>query len=212
MPPGPRPAPPVGTARVAIHLNRGAGPDELNVFWLNLTSASPAQADLDAIVDAVVAAYNTRFTGFITSAATLVAAQASWIDSVGTVLESNRSYSDVMTGGTGIDNLASCYVINWSIRDYYRGGKPRTYLPGVLQSVVVDGRTISATPRSNLAAAAVNFMTDVNALTHGGITACKLGTVAFARHNAWLAPPVFKQYQGASVRSVMGTQRRRLGG
>jgi hypothetical protein len=193
-------------------LNRGAGPDELNIFWLNLASAAPAQADLDAIVDAVVAAYNTRFTGFIVSTATLTQATATWLDGVGTVLESTRAYGDVMTGGTGIDNLASCYVINWSIRDYYRGGKPRTYLPGVLQSVVTDGRTIAATPRANLAAAAVNFMNDVNALTHGGITSCHLGTVAFQRHNAWLTPPVFKQYQGASVRLVMGTQRRRLGG
>lgn len=212
MPPGSRPSPPVGTARVAISTQGSAGPEAVNVIWLNLTASTHVQADLDALLDAIAAAWHTRFTSFIDSAKTVVEIRASWIFASGSVLESVRARSDAMTGGTGVDNLATCYVIDWAIGDYYRGGHPRTYLPGPPQSVITDGRTVSATPRANLAAAAVNFKNDVNALTQGGISAVALGTVSFARGKVWRTPPLFRPYLGASVRQVIGTQRRRLGG
>lgn len=193
-------------------MQRPGGPDNLNVFWLNLAQSSVAQADLDAVIDSLVAAYNTRFAGFISTGATIAEARASWIYSAGNVLESDRVYSDACTGGTGIDSLAVCYVIDWKITDYYRGGKPRTYLPGVVQSASTDARTLTSTARSSLATAAQGFRTDVNAITHGGITAVTLGVVRFASQNAWLNPPVFRAYTTASVRSILGTQRRRYGG
>jgi hypothetical protein len=101
-------------------------------------------------------------------------------------------------------------VINWAISAYYRGGKPRTYMPGVPQSVVTDGRTLSSAYRSALATDAASFITDVNAITHGGITAVQLGTVSFQVGKNWRTPPIFRPYVGASVRQIMGTQRRRL--
>lgn len=211
VPSGSRPHPPVGTARVAIAASRTGAPDALNVFWLNLTSSAPAAADLAFVLDAVVAAYFARFTAFIATGVTISDAKTSWLYATNSVLEVEHAYSDACTGGTGIDNFASSYVLNWHITDYYRGGKPRSYITGVPQSVVTDGRSIAASTRANLAAAAVNFMNDVNALSHGGITAVTLGTVRFQSHLQWLAPPVFKAYTGASTRGVMGTQRRRLG-
>jgi hypothetical protein len=55
-------------------------------------------------------------------------------------------------------------------------------------------------------------MNDVNALTATHVSAVALGTVSFARHNAWRVPPVFYAYKSAGVRNFIGTQRRRVGG
>lgn len=212
MPVGPRPQPPVGTARVAIHVSRTGAADAINVLWLKLTSAAPAAADLAFEIDAMVAAYFARFTAFISTGSTITEAHATWITGVGQQLSVDHVYSDACTGGTGIDNFSSSAVINWQITDFYRGGKPRSYLPGVPQSGVTDGRTLTTTMRANLAAAALNFMNDVNALSHGGITAVQLGTVRFQAAKVWLTPPVFRPYTGTGVRSQLGTQRRRLNG
>jgi hypothetical protein len=184
--------------------------DALNVFWLHLTSSAPAAADLASIVDSVVASYFARFAGFIATGAVVSEAQASWLYASGSVLAVDHTYSDAFASGTAIDNFSSSYVLDWKITDFYRGGKPRSYIPGVVGSACVDGRSITTSARTNLAAAGVNFMNDVNALTHGNISAVQLGTVRFISAKAWLSPPVFRAYTGASVAAKLGSQRRRL--
>jgi hypothetical protein len=74
----------------------------------------------------------------------------------------------------------------------------------------VNGRLLNGSYQGNLATDAQGFISDVNALTHGTISAVELGTVRFASANAWLSPPVFKPYSTATVRGIVGTQRRRL--
>lgn len=211
MPSGHRPAPPVGTARVAISGHGLGGNPWVNVFWLNLTATTHVIADLKSVIDSMVAAYATRLGAFSTSNFIQTGAKASWLYASGNVLEYSGSYSNAgsHSGSNGPD--AICSVINWSISDYYRGGHPRTYLPGPDTSDVLTGNSLASSFQSALATAANSFITDVNALTHGGISAAALGTVRFASANAWLSPPVFRAYNAANVRQKLGTQRRRYG-
>jgi hypothetical protein len=210
MPSGHRPQPPVGTARVAISgYGDGVNP-WVNVFWLSITATTHVAADLKNIIDTMVGDYQTRFAPSIENAYGITGAKASWLYASNTVLEYQGSYADGGSNTGGVSNDAMCSLINWAITDYYRGGHPRTYLPGTPQSKITNGRTLDATYASTLATAANNFLSDVNALTHGGISAVTLGTVRFASGNAWLSPPVFKPYQSASVRQIVAIQRRRL--
>ena len=210
MPSGHRPAPPVGTARVAISGHGEAGNTWVNVFWLNITATTHVVADLKSVVDSMAAAWASRFGGNLNTTFAQTGAKATWLYASGNSIEYTGSYSNTgSAGGSAMaDNL--CQVINWSISDYYRGGHPRTYIPGCSTVFTTNGRNLTATVATNLASNAGAFITDVNALTHGGISAVALGTVRFASGNAWLSPPVFRAYQGASARSVLGTQRRRL--
>jgi hypothetical protein len=181
----------------------------VNVFWLNITATTHVAADLKSIVDSMVAAYATDMLAISSGNLVQNAAKASWLYASNQVLEYTGGYSNTgaLTGTIGSD--AMCAVVNWSITDYYRGGHPRTYVPGIRENDIVNGRTLASGSRTTLATGATNFLSAVNALTHGGISAVALGTVRFASGNAWLSPPQFKAYQAASVRSVFGTQRRR---
>jgi hypothetical protein len=159
----------------------------------------------------VVAEYAAAFVTQQSSNYIQTGVKASWLYASGQSLEYAASYSNIggIAGAEATD--ATCAVINWSITDFYRGGHPRTYLAGIPQSKITNGRTLLTAYAASLATQGINFLTGINALTHGGISATALGTVRFASGNAWLSPPVFRPYQSATVRSILGTQRRRLG-
>jgi hypothetical protein len=209
MPSGHRPQPPVGTARVAISGTGKAGNQWVNVFWLNLTATTHVVADLKSIIDTLVGYYNTDLQPSMSSDFHQLGAKATWLYASGNAIEYAGSYNNVGGDGNSVSSDAMCSVIDWTINDYYRGGHPRTYFPGLAATHVNLGRTLVGTYASTLAAGANAFISHVNAETHGGISAVALGTVRFASGNAWLSPPVFRAYQSASVRSIVGTQRRR---
>jgi hypothetical protein len=180
------------------------------VFWLRLTASGHAQADIDNVVAAVLAAFQTRFKPHMANGCSINTAKASWLYASGSVLDSTSTNSVAGTGGAGPSVDSICAVIDWAIGSYYRGGHPRSYLALPPASVIVNGRLLNGTFQGNLATDAQGFISDVNALTHGTISAVELGTVRFASANAWLSPPVFKPYSTATVRGIVGTQRRRL--
>jgi len=211
-PSGTRPQPPVHACRFAID-GQYVGTPWTNVFYLNLLDdGTQTSADLKSVSDATVAAFFARFKPQVPTNWTLTDCKATWITGTGTALEYQGSYADAGTGTGTAEPANCCYVINWSINQYYRGGHPRTYLTGVLNSNFTNPNQITTAGQAALATAAVNFMNDVNALTATHITSVALGTVSFARGNAWRVPPVFYAYKGASCRQFLGTQRRRIGG
>lgn len=210
MPSGHRPQPPVGAARVAISGHGYANNPWVNVFWLNLTATTHVVADLKSVVDSMVASYALRFAPWISNTNAQTGAKATWLYASGAAVEYAGSYSNTGSGASNPASDATATLINWSISDYYRGGHPRTYLPGTPSNHITTGRIVDASFQSSVATAANNFLSDVNALTHGGISAVALGTVRFASNNSWLSPPVFRAYNAASVRAILGTQRRRL--
>jgi hypothetical protein len=212
MPTGPRPAPPTGSARVAISGTIFTLPFT-NVFWLNLVSSTPVVADLNSIIDSVLASYNTRFGALMSvDVGGTITAVASWTTAPGIGIETVRTHALVPTGTATVPDAAACHVVNWTIASRYRGGHPRTYFPGVQSGHVTNGHLLDSAVLANWATAAAGYLADLNALTHGAITSTTLGTVSFASHNAWRVPPIFDAYLGAGVRSILGTQRRRLGG
>src|SRR5437867_10671221 len=104
---------------------------------------------------------------------------AVWQTGVGTALVSTRTVSHVGTAGAAVKDAEACQLINWHISAHYRGGKPRTYLPGAIDAHVTDGHLIDASWRSSVAGRAADFLGHVNAITNGTIATVKLGTVSF---------------------------------
>jgi len=158
----------------------------------------------------VAAAFRTRFGPSLSTVWSSTTQRAVWFtsstDEIG--VDGSDTGSGSLTGTQCPANVA--YLINWSISGTYRGGHPRTYLCGVAVSTESSSITMTSTERTNLTSAANNFLSDVNALTHGAIATVKLGTVAFFHANSALAPPVFKPYLSGACSPKFATQRRRV--
>lgn len=184
-----------------------------NVFWAELTmSGTPSVADLDSWLTAAAAAYATNFDSYCTSNALQSIAQAQLFLPSSGLVTSTIALSGAGSGSTSTADLdSSCAVVSWSINAYWRGGKPRTYLPALVGSLIVSERRLTSTAITNLTASAGAFLTAANALSSGAITDTTLGTVSFRSNNADRVPPVFFPYTGAKVHPKVGTQRRRLG-
>lgn len=212
MPTGPRPAPPVGSARVAI-TGTIFGHRCINVFYLNLTGASIVTSDLNTLASAIATEWNTQIVGNQTADYTLTQVEVRYIPSAGNELIGVATVSHA--GGlavTTIQDASACIVIDWKITARYRGGHPRSYIAGVAASSVTSGSALTGGQPTNLATAAGTVLTYLNGYTAGNITGSTMGTVHFQSANAWLSPPVFRPYTAAALgkQQKLGSQRRRI--
>jgi hypothetical protein len=182
------------------------------IHWCQLTvSSTPSQADLDTWLTNFQSAYKTALAGQSGNSVTYAQAKATLFTAGGGVLQSVVSMTGNGTGGTGADVQSSCIVLSWLSSVYWRGGKPRTYLPDPPATSVTSQRNLSAGAITAAVTAGNAFRTAINALTSGAITGTSLGFVSFRSHNADRVPPVFFSVSGCRVHPKLGTQRRRLG-
>jgi len=211
VPIGHRPAPPTDTCRLAFSGTNWGLPWTC-VLWAQLTNVGARQqADLDSIVQTIANAWGTNLA---VQAGTQYAGNtltAEWITGAGSQLNSVMTHADVPSAAVSSPDVATCVVIDWITGQRYRGGHPRTYFPSIATTSIQNGSQVTAAQRTATVAAALAFRTAVNAATHGNISTVTLGTVRFQSAGAWLSPPTFVAYNGAKVRTILGTQRRRLG-
>lgn len=212
MPAPPRPQPPTDTIRVALSGTTVNQPWTCIQYLQVTTDGTKTAADLKTVADAYAAAFFLRMKASMSSSVILTDVKAVWVTGPGTELAYDSSVNDVMTGATIINNVATCIVLNWAINAYYRGGHPRTYLPGVISANTTTSNQLTAAYQASIAAAAALWLSDTNALVGVHILSVKMGTISFQTGNNWRVPPIFRAFTSPSVRAVFGTQRRRLGG
>ena len=107
---------------------------------------------------------------------------------------------------------ANCAVaVSWKVAVGYRGGHPRSYIPGIDQNDIPSLTHISATLASTLAAGGNTFLNSVNGHVQGPLTSLTLGTMSFVRQKAWRTPPVFIPYTLCACDTRIDSQRNRLG-
>jgi hypothetical protein len=212
-PPGHRPQPPAGSCKVAISGLLFTTQPYVNTFWLSITEAGgPLVADLLNVSTSILGYYQTDMLPLLGSSVEATAIESTWLTAGPAVTYAN--YANAVAGGrsASVGNAATCVVVDWAVSRYYRGGHPRSYLPGPALTDTTDGAVFNSVISSSLAAGATAFIGHVNALAHGNISAVALGTYSFATANAWRATPIFEAYTGAKVRQHLGSQRRRIGG
>lgn len=124
--------------------------------------------------------------------------------------DANFALSGAHTGDGQPAQVAVC--ASWTLARTYRGGHPRTYLPGVPAAVTLHPSSITGDFADTIAAAANTHLANVSSYGgHGGITSLTFGTVSFQHAKEWRTPPLFKAIVGASCDTRLDTQRRRLG-
>ena len=206
----PRPKPPDDTIHLAFNGQQSSMTWAI-IMWLKVTAATRTGTDLATLLTAIGSAWSGSLGQQLVATASLTELKGVWIiPGGGEIVGSDTTVRGGSHAGTQMPNLSTCAVINWRVDKYYRGGKPRTYMPGVAEAVTSDFVHLSTTEIANYQTRAATFRNSVNALTAGAITDVKLGTVSFVSKGDWRVPPEFWPFNGASVRSVIGTQRRRL--
>lgn len=106
--------------------------------------------------------------------------------------------------------------VSWSIAQRYRGGHPRSYLPGACSNMLASGSVsrLSGTFLGGLGTGAAGYIAAVNARTLGG-SPIVFGSVNYFVYGAH--PPalrsagVFHAIIGSAVHPRLDSQRRRLG-
>jgi hypothetical protein len=210
MPSGHRPPIPPGFARVAL-LGTYQTHHWTQIFYLQLTGTGITAADLTTLAGDIATDYTSNVKPMVPASVVLTGIDITFVPSVGNEVVANTSQSITGTlAGTDVSNAATCFVVNWTISAYYRGGHPRTYMPGVITADLTNGSVVSSARQSSVANNWNNFRIALNAYTTTNISGVVMGTLSFASGNAWRATPLFRTFTGASTRSTVGIQKRRL--
>jgi hypothetical protein len=103
-------------------------------------------------------------------------------------------------------------AISWVITASYRGGKPRSYLPGISASAVNPPGTAAVDPTfaGLLEVEANSFLSACNGVTVGS-GPMQLGTISFHSGHVVRPTPIFRAFVSARVHERLDSQRRRSG-
>lgn len=177
-------------------------------YWLQ-TAGTPASGDLNDLAQGIHEAWVATLLGSMGTDFHVTETKVTYYrlsdELVGSYVHSDAG------GQTGTTIPASAaMVLSWTIASHYRGGKPRTYLPGLKASAMTTDSLWDSAATSDVHDSAVDFLTAVNALDAGGITSVIMGVYRFFSAGLALAPPTFNAYSGVVARQRIGSQRDRV--
>jgi len=118
--------------------------------------------------------------------------------------ESALGFSGTDTG-TPMPGAVSC-VISWLGAWHYRGGKPRTYLPGLTTSWLNSPTQLDGGLLASQTLNALNTMTSIDAYSASDVPSLSLGVLL---GNTPTSPGTFAPFTGVLCRQQIGSQRRR---
>lgn len=183
------------------------------MWLLNGAASLPVESQLDAMCVYAFNAYKTHFLPICHQDVHLHEVELIYYGADGTVL-GGSFVGDAAGGFTGpplTAQVATC--VSWTVRQRYRGGHPRTYLPPPDANQAATHTTWSSTHQTNVAQRANDFHTEMRAYAGGEWGDVQLGTVSFVLDREWRDQPTFRGFNigGARVDGRIDTQRRRLG-
>lgn len=207
-----RAAPPAGSLRFAVSGVAPGGGAWANTFWIATTVATPTTAQMNTIASSLYSSWKTAWQGLLGDDWTITLAKATYYGASGYVIVGEDIVTDVGTGSGNAFTDQVTAVVSWLVATTWRGGKPRTYFPGILTTGdLLDNAHINSTLVTALEGAGTAWMTAVNAFTSAPLTSATLGTIRFFSGGVPLGTPVFLPYAGVFVHNRVATMRRRLG-
>lgn len=118
--------------------------------------------------------------------------------------------SAVGSGSAGPQTAQVAYMINWFTGDARKGGKPRQYLCGVVDTALADPAHLTATALTDFNAGIATWLTELGnaSLPHGTVTG--LAECSFVNAKVDRVTPVLFDVTSGAMNSVVATQRRRV--
>jgi hypothetical protein len=174
-------------------------------------------AQLSTLATGAMTWWGTHFKALITSNWQLNNVLATAVDGTGT----QGASTGAVIPGTGTPPTyapSTAVCISWLGAPSYRGGKPRTYLPGIPTNSTVLESASSLTPAYALSVknAAVAAIADMTWAAIGTVNAA-LGAVSYVKGKTSTGKPVYRPtplfwpYVGANCHQRLDSQRRRSG-
>lgn len=186
-----------------------------NVFhFLLVESGGISPSDVSTVVTAIESAWiNDVWKGNAASQWHVVDYQAVYAEIEGAPNVQRVHLADATAGthGGGEDFANLAYLINWLTGDPRRGGKPRTYMPGVIDSTNADAANFGSGTVSGLATNIATFLSALSSITSGHLAVGGLVEYSTVNKGAYRTAGVYFPIASGTLNSVVGTQRRRVG-
>jgi hypothetical protein len=180
-----------------------------NLFHVRYTGTAPTPDQMNTIAAQTFDAYNSAFTSFLPSTASLLLVES--VDLTSPMANSGQ-FQGNQAGtrvGTPMQNSLAA-VVSWHINYRYRGGHPRTYLPaGVLEDIGAGRLWLDPFP-TELGAAALGFRAALNLIQVAPLTFAMV-SVSYTLDKAPRPSPMVFVIDNAIVHTRIDSQRRRLG-
>lgn len=219
----PLPAVP-GVLRASLKFTMDASIDAGCRFFFSYTGGPPTQGDANTLSAALQQQFGEHLMSPLADNCVLVESTIQDLSSDTGVVSTNTT---TQAGGAGAMLTASaCYVINHLIGRHYRGGKPRTYIPGVVAGNLTGTNEVSSAAQTAIGTAwsgAINAFLGTSGVTitlqdivnvsyYSGNKVVTSPTTGRARNVPQLRPggPVVDHISGSVVAAKLGSQRRRL--
>jgi hypothetical protein len=103
-----------------------------------------------------------------------------------------------------------CLLVNWLVGDPRRGGKPRTYLAGVVEGALSDDAHVDPAFAGGFNTRAATWLAGLSTFSAGGITGLSLVDMSFVDGKAPRAVGHPIPILGVAMNPVAATQRRRI--
>lgn len=168
---------------------------------------------MNTMVASLYTAWKTAWQAHLADNWTITLAKGTYYGTAPYVITGEEILTDLGTRTPSSimpDQITAC--LSWLVSTTWRGGKPRTYFPGIVVSAdLQDNAHMTSTLITALEGAGTAWMTAVNAYTTSPFLTMQLGTIRFFSAGVPLAPPVFLPYTGNFMHSRISTMRKRLG-
>lgn len=114
------------------------------------------------------------------------------------------------TNAGGDQDAQVAYLINWDAPDIRRGGKPRSYVPGVPTDRMADSALLDSGPLSDFASGIAAWFVELadGSLPNG--TTLELVEMSFVDAGVDIDPPIGYPINSGTLNHVVATQRRRV--
>lgn len=114
-----------------------------------------------------------------------------------------------VAGSNGLPAQVSI-LLDWDTLDGRRGGKPRTYIAGIDQSMVDESYQVAASKLTAIQGYIDAFLGDIAAYSASPFNSLEFVEMSFYNGGAIRPSPVQFPLLGGHVRTVLATQRRRV--
>jgi hypothetical protein len=166
---------------------------------------------MNAFATAFRTTFNSHFIGTFTSDWKTTGVVATMLDGTGTTGLDPTSTSGTNAPPTFPPQVA--LTLTWKASIFWRGGKPRTYIPGIPTSACANAGSslLLGSFTSAVQAQAGLFNLGVNGITSFSPNTVTLGFVSYFSRGAFRTPPVFFPFNNVVIHDRLDSQRRRSG-
>lgn len=212
MPTGTKPEIPVGTAK-AEALGTIGPCTWANVFYFGIGTFDPAHLDdvITLVGNAVSGFYVNGFTmGTFDTTWHLRTTKIAFRDATDSLYRATVADSSVGTGSAEVVAGQTCFLVNYTTNDPRRGGKPRTYVPGPSDDLMLDAANLQSATVATLNTNLATWLAATIASSHGTASGCQPLEMSFADGGAYRTTAFTWPIRGVTVNPVIASQRRRV--